>query len=222
MTPASCYLGHVSCSVSCYLHPVSYPSPIQHLIQAFKKLPGVGTRTAERFVFQLLKSGKRDVGELNLALKELTEKIKSCQVCWDFSDTSPCAICSDPKRNRSILCVVGESQDVQALEKIKIFPGLYHILRGNVSPEDPLGGEATKIPELLERIEKENIEEVILALNSSLSEETTMLFLENQIRNKKPNLRVSRLARGLPLGSDLEYADEITLESALKNRTSKK
>lgn len=194
-----------------------YAKPIRNLIQAFRKLPSVGTRTAERFVFQLLKSGKKDVAELTIALKDLVENIKSCQVCWDFSEASPCALCNDTKRNKKIICVVGEPQDIQAIEKIGIYPGVYHVLRGTVSPDDPTGMEETKIKELFERIQNQNPEEIILALNSNMEGETTMLFLEKQIK-KINTTKVTRLARGLPMGSDLEYADEITLTSALKYR----
>lgn len=195
-----------------------YPRPIQNLIYAFKKLPSVGGRTAERFVFHLLKSGKKDVSEISLALKELIENIRSCPQCYDFSDRVPCKICSNPKRNPLALCIVGEPQDIQSIEKTSIFDGHYHVLRGNVSPEDPLGFEKTKIKELFERIQKNNPEEVILALNPNLEGETTMMFLQKQIQTLSPHTKISRLARGLPMGSDLEYADEITLRSAFKNR----
>lgn len=195
-----------------------YAKPIRNLIQAFRKLPSVGTRTAERFVFQLLKSGKKDVAELTIALKDLVETIKSCQVCWDFSDTSPCIICRDDKRNKQILCVVGEPQDIQAIEKIGVYPGRYHVLRGTVSPDDPSGLETTKVRELFERIQSEPPQEIILALNPNMEGETTMLFLEKQIKKQNTEIKITRLARGLPMGSDLEYADEITLASALKHR----
>lgn len=205
-----------------------YAKPIRNLIQSFRKLPSVGTRTAERFVFYLLKSGKKDVGELALALKELAETIRSCNICWDFSDTSPCAICSDAKRNKKIICVVGEPQDIQSVERIGIYGGVYHVLRGTVSPDDPNGTNDTKIKELFERIDKETPDEIILALNPNMEGETTMLFLEKQIKKSHPagwsaqglKIKITRLARGLPMGSDLEYADEITLESAFKHRIS--
>ena len=196
-----------------------YPRPIHNLISAFRKLPSVGGRTAERFVFHLLKSGKKDVSEISLALKELIENIRSCPKCWDFSDTIPCKICSNTKRNPSLICIVGEPQDIQSIEKTSIFDGHYHVLRGTVSPEDPLGFEKTKVKELFERIEKNHPEEVILALNPNLEGETTMMFLQKQIQSLSPTTKISRLARGLPMGSDLEYADEITLRSAFKHRT---
>lgn len=198
-----------------------YARPIQNLIYAFKKLPSVGQRTAERFVFHILKSGKKDAAEITIALKELLETVKSCPLCWDFSDIAPCRICSDPKRNKNILCVVGSSQDIQSIEKIGKYQGVYHVLRGTVSPEDPSGFETTKIKELFERVQEGKTEEVILALNSNLEGETTMMFVEKQLKQLLPTIMVSRLARGLPMGSDLEYADELTLESAFQNRISR-
>ncbi len=199
-----------------------YSKPIQNLIVAFKKLPSVGQRTAERFVFHLLKSGKKDVATITLALKELIETIKSCPLCWDFSDVSPCKICADQKRNPTMLCVVENSQDIQSLEKIGIYAGRYHVLRGTVSPEDPMGIESTKMKELIKRIATEPIQEIIFALNQNLAGETTFLFLQNQIKHIRPQIMLSRLARGLPMGSDLEYADEMTLQSAFQNRISQK
>ena len=196
-----------------------YARPIQNLITAFKKLPSVGGRTAERFVFHILKSGKKDAAEITLALKELLENVRSCAVCFDFSDKSPCRICAG-KRDSHILCVVGEPQDIQSIEKTAVYTGLYHVLRGNISPDDSLGFEKTKIKELFERIEKTPPQEIILALNPNMEGETTMMFLQKQIKTLSPHTQVTRLARGLPMGSDIEYADEITLQSAFKNRRS--
>ncbi|HYE59700.1 MAG TPA: recombination mediator RecR [Candidatus Kapabacteria bacterium] len=196
-----------------------YAKPIQRLIAAFTRLPSVGHRTAERFSFYLLKSGKKEVAELTLALKRLIETIKSCETCWDFSDQSPCHICSDKTRDQKTICVVAEPQDLHVIEHMGIYHGQYHVLRGTFSPdtEDPL--RCIKIPELLKRIENTTITEIILALNPDLPGETTMMFLEKQLQDKRKDMKVSRLARGLPMGSDLQYADEITLGSAFKHRT---
>ncbi len=199
-----------------------YSLPIQNLIKAFNKLPSVGQRTAERYVFYLLKSGKKNVGELAIALRDLSKHIKSCNICWDFSDRSPCAICADAKRERNIICVVSEPQNVQIIEKTNKFKGVYHILRGVVKADWPEDIRYLKIEELLKRIKEEPIQEVILALNPDLEGETTMMFLRNKIKPIKPDIHITRLARGLPMGSDLQYADEITLEGALKNRTEDK
>ncbi len=197
-----------------------YSKSIQNLIDAFRKLPSVGQRTAERFVFHLLKSGKKQVGEITLALKELIDNVKSCETCWDFSDNNPCAICNNKNRDGSIICVIGDSQDIPVIEKTGAFGGLYHVLRGVIEPgEEDL--ERLKIKELFARLESDKVTEVILALNPDMPGETTMLFLEKKIKEKHPNIKATRLARGLPMGSDLQYADEITLGSAIKNRTSK-
>lgn len=197
-----------------------YSKSIQNLIDSFRKLPTVGQRTAERFVFHLLKSGKKEVGEITLSLKELIDNVKSCESCWDFSDHNPCAICNNKTRDNSLLCVVSEPQDIPVMERTGAYNGLYHVLRGLVEPGDEELLEKIKIKELFSKLEKTNkIKEVVLALNPDLSGETTMLFLEKKIKEKTPAIRTTRLARGLPMGSDLQYADEITLGSAIKNRT---
>ena len=160
-----------------------YSKSIQNLIEAFRKLPSVGHRTAERFVFHLLKSGKKQVGEITLALKELIDNVKSCETCWDFSDNNPCAICNNKTRDASTLCVVSDPQDIPVIEKTNAFNGLYHVLRGLVEPgEEDL--DRLKIKELFARLENNKITEVILALNPDLPGETTMLFLEKKIKEK--------------------------------------
>lgn len=218
-----------------------YSKSIQNLIVAFRKLPTVGQRTAERFVFYLLKSGKKEVGEITLALKELIDNVKSCEVCWDFSDNNPCAICNNTKvfssltpenkqvysplvrlenktRDQALLCVVSEPQDIPVIERTGLYNGLYHVLRGVIEPGDD-EIDKIKIKELFKRIE--GVKEIILALNPDLPGETTMLFLEKKLKDLSPAIKITRLARGLPMGSDIQYADEITLGSAIKNRTSK-
>lgn len=199
-----------------------YSKSINNLIEAFRRLPSVGQRTAERFVFHLLKSGKKEVGELTLALKDLIDNIKSCEVCWDFSDDNPCRICANKNRDQDIICVVADPQDIPVIERTNAFPGLYHLLRGVIEPGDEESLDKLKVKELFSRIKNQkNIKEVILALNPDLSGETTMLYLEKEIKKIDPMIKISRPARGLPMGSDLQYADEITLGSALKNRTVK-
>ena len=198
---------------------MSYPKPIQNLIHAFARLPSVGPRTAERFVFHLLKSGKKDVSELTIALKELIETVKSCEICWVFSDISPCSVCASPQRDPKSVCVVAEPQDREAIEKTNTYRGAYHIIRGVIQAHDENSLRGLKIPELLARVRKGGIDEIILALNPDLPGETTMMYLEKKIKEIAPHIKVSRLARGLPMGSDLQYADDITLGSALKNRT---
>jgi len=196
-----------------------YSSPIRNLITAFSKLPSVGPRTAERYVFYILKTGKKDATELALALENLVKTVKSCEICWDFTDQSPCAICGDKKRDQSTICVVEDPQDKESIEKTGQYTGVYHILRGLVESDDVESSRYLKIQELLIRAKLDTTKEIILALNPDLSGETTMMLLTKQLKATNPKLKITRLARGLPMGSDLEYADEITLGSALKNRT---
>lgn len=179
----------------------------------------MGERTAERFVFHWLKSGKKEVTELLLAIKDVVETVKSCEVCWNFTDVSPCPLCGDPRRDSTAICVVANPQDLVAIEKTGAWRGLYHVLRGvlDVAEEDSL--ERMKVSELLAR--GKTTKEVVLGLNPDLPGETTMLYLEKELKKINLTIVVTRLARGLPLGSDLTYADEITLESAIKNRTKK-
>ena len=178
----------------------------------------MGKRTAERYVFYLLKSGKKNVGELALTLQNLSENIQSCKICWDFCDASPCKICADKKRNHNILCIVSEPQNVQIIEKTRKYNGLYHILRGTIKTDDPEDIKYLKINELFKRLLTHPAQEIIMALNPDLNGETTMMFLKNKIKEINPNIKITRLARGLPMGSDLQYADEITLEDAFSNR----
>jgi len=198
-----------------------YSPTINNLIKALKKLPSVGEHTAERFIFHWLKSGKKEVTELTLALKELIEKVKSCEVCWDFSETSPCAICADVKRDRTTICVVAGPQDLMVIEQTGIFKGVYHVLRELIDASDEDSLQKMKLKEFFQRSKKPDLAEIILALNPDMQGETTMLYLERELKILNPKLKVTRLARGLPLGADLRYADEITLQSAIKNRTVK-
>ena len=197
---------------------IMYDEPIYNLIRAFKKLPTVGARTAERFVFHLLRSGKKDVAEMTLALKQVIEHIKSCETCCNFSSTSPCNICTNPKRDRTKICVVAQPQDVVVIEKVGIHNGVYHILRGTISQDFEDKRNSIKIDDLCKRITEEEVTEIILALSPDLPGETTMMFLEKACKKIRPDIAVTKLARGLPMGSDLQYTDDMTLESAFTNR----
>ncbi len=196
-----------------------YSPSINKLINALKKLPSVGQHTAERYVFHWLKSGKTEVNEFKNILDNLLKNIKSCEVCWNFSDINPCEICSNKNRNQNQICIVDEAQAVASLEKTDAYSGVYHVLRGVIDVANEEGTKELKIHELLQHIQtNKNLQEIILALNPDLLGETTMLYLEKQIKQLNPQIKVTRLARGLPMGSDLHYSDEITLGSALKNR----
>ncbi len=196
-----------------------YSPSIDKLIDTLKKLPSVGQHTAERYVFHWLKSGKSEVSELKNSLDALLNNIKSCKVCWNFSDTDPCPICTDTKRTQTQICVVEQAQSVPAIEKTGAYKGVYHILRGTLDAGEEISLDDLKIKELLARIEKnKDTEEIILALNPDMPGETTMMYLKSKIQAINSNIKITRLARGLPMGSDLQYSDEITLGSALKNR----
>ncbi len=195
-----------------------YSPSIDKLIAVLKRLPSVGQHTAERFVFYWLKSGKKEVMETVNSLEELLSKVKSCETCWNFSDTNPCPICDDKTREKNVICVVSDPQAVPVLERTGAYKGTYHILRGTIDATDPDQINTLKISELLERLKDIQITEVILALNPDMAGETTMMYLEKEIKNKFPNTKTTRLARGLPTGSDIQYADEITLSDALKHR----
>jgi recombination protein RecR len=195
-----------------------YSPSIDKLIAVLKRLPSVGQHTAERFVFYWLKSGKKEVMETVNSLEELLSNVKSCETCWNFSDTNPCPICQDKTRDKSVICVVSDPQAVPVLEGTGEFQGTYHILRGTIDATDPDQISTLKISELLVRLKSAEIKEIILALNPDMAGETTMMYLEKEIKGEFPDIKTTRLARGLPTGSDIQYADEITLGNALKHR----
>lgn len=198
-----------------------YAAPIEALIKAFGKLPSVGRRTAERYVFALLKSGKKDASMLAQALTGLLQQVQSCKTCWDFSDDDTCPVCADKARDQSVICVVSEPQEKQVIERSGAFKGQYHLLRGKVTTDTIDRLHLIKVKELAERCAPESaVKEVILALSPDMQGESTMLFLERELASINPELKISRLARGLPMGSDLQYADDITLQSAIRHRTS--
>jgi recombination protein RecR len=194
-----------------------YSRPVAQLIKALSRLPSVGERTAERYAFYLLKSGKKEVQSLINSLTDFMSTMRSCEICQDFADQSPCLICSRKDRQNGIICVVSEPQDVQAIEESGSYRGRYHVLRGTISPDED-DTKSLKISELLKRLHESGLSEIILALNHDMAGETTALYLEKKIKAERPSIIVSRLARGLPMGSDLKYADAVTLGSALQNR----
>jgi recombination protein RecR len=192
------------------------PLPVMRLIEEFSRLPGIGPKTASRLTFFLLRSPKEQAMALASALKELKEKIKLCSVCFNVTEESPCPICRDDSRDRTTLCVVEEPLDVLALERTREYKGLYHVLHGAISPVDGIGPDELKIRELLERLKGRRFKEVILATNPSLEGEATAMYLHRQIAPL--GIKVTRIAHGLPVGGDIEYADELTLTRALEGR----
>lgn len=195
------------------------PKPVQNLIDEFSKLPGIGPKTAARLVFYLLKKPKTDVLAFGNAVTELMENIKYCSECFSITDADICEICSDGRRNSEILAVVEEPLDIVALERTRAFDGLYHVLGGAVSPIDGIGPENLRIAELLDKVQNNSrIKEVILATNPSLEGEATATYIKTKIENISPEVEITRIARGLPVGGDLEYADEVTLSRSLEGR----
>ncbi len=193
-----------------------YALPIAKLIEEFSKLPGIGKRSAERLAFHILKQPKENVERFSKALVEAKEKIKFCPECQSLTDDVPCAICSNPKRDKSVICVVENPKDVIAMEKTKEFSGVYHVLHGVISPIDGIGPDDIKIKELLLRTKDNDVKEIIMATNPSIEGEATAMYISNLFKNF--GIKVTRIAHGLPVGGELEYADEITLTRALEGR----
>lgn len=193
-----------------------FPKSIQNLIDYFSKLPSVGPKTAERYVFYLLKQNKEELKKFGDAIVNLKKDIKICAICNVVSEQNPCAICSDLKRDKSIICIVENTRDLQAIESIKNANWVYHVLGGVINTIEQKGPEELNIKKLIEKIKLNNIKEIILALNPNLEGETTCLYLTNLLKSYK--VKITKIARGLPTGADLEYADEITLENAMKYR----
>lgn len=194
------------------------PKSVQNLINEFSKLPGIGPKTASRLTFYLLRSSEEDISSLGKTILELRKKIVACSVCCNITEENPCSICKNFTRDRSQICVVEEPLDVMALEKTGEYKGTYHVLGGAISPIEGIGPENLYIRQLVDRIKKnrELISEIILATNPSLEGEATAMYL---LKILKPhNIKITRIARGLPVGGDLEYADEVTLTRALEGR----
>jgi recombination protein RecR len=189
---------------------------VEQLAEQFAQLPGIGRKTAHRLALYILKMSRDEVVLLAKALVDVKDKVRYCSVCSNITESDPCAICSNTKRDRSSICVVEEPHDVIAIEKTHEFKGLYHVLGSALSPLDGIGPDDLKIKELLQRFSSETIEEVILALNPNVEGEATTLYLSRLL--KPLGMKVTRIARGLPVGSDLEFADEATLSRALEGR----
>jgi recombination protein RecR len=193
------------------------PRPVQRLIDEFARLPGVGPKSAARLTFFLLRAANEQALDLAAALQELKSQTQLCSVCFNITEQNPCAICSSDERDQTLLCVVEEPLDVVALERSRAFKGRYHVLHGAISPVEGIGPEDLKIDELAHRLQRGGIEEVIIATNATLEGEATTLYLQRRLADI-PGLRLSRLARGLSVGGDLEYTDDITLMRALEGR----
>lgn len=198
----------------------SYAPPVQRLVTELSKLPGVGSRTAQRLAFHILRSSGEDAGALAQAIIEVKEKIRLCDVCFNLTDETRCRICQDARRDHGLICVVEEPSDVIPMERTHEYHGVYHVLGGALSPIDGVDPEDLKVAELFARVSapEAGIREVVLATNPTTTGEATALYVAQELRERAPEVKVTRLASGLPVGSDLEYADEVTLGKAFAGR----
>jgi recombination protein RecR len=195
-----------------------YPPPVQRLITELGKLPGIGQRTAQRLAFYILRSDTEDANALADAIREVKERIGLCEVCFNLADEPRCGICRDERRDASLICVVEEPGDVIPIERTHEYRGRYHVLGGALSPIDGIDPEDLKIAELYARVRNGSVTEVVLATNSTTTGEATAMHIAAALRESAPDVAVTRLASGLPVGADLEYADEVTLGRAFSGR----
>jgi recombination protein RecR len=192
-------------------------SVIDQLTDELARLPGIGRKTAQRLTYHLLKTSPEDVGRLARAIVAVSEQVRACSVCGNLTERDPCGICANPRRDRSVICVVEEASDIGAIERTGVYTGHYHVLGGRLSPLDGIGPSELNIAPLLRRVgETEELREIVVATNPSVEGEATALYLHKLIAPLGP--RVTRLARGLPIGGDLEYADGVTIAEALNGR----
>ena len=197
---------------------MNYPKTIRDLIDCYKKLPGVGEKTAERMALSTLEMEDDIINLFSDSLKNLKDKIKRCKICNNLSEDDKCEICKQNNRNKNIICVVEEPKNIIMFEKVGTYKGLYHVLDGLISPLDGINPENLNISSLIERIKKEPIEEVILALKPSIEGETTSLYISKLLEKEK--VKITKIAHGIPIGVDMEYIDSLTLEMALEDRIS--
>lgn len=193
-----------------------YILPLEKLIEQFEHLPGIGHKTAVRLAFSVLEGTEEEAGAFAQAILDAKHKVIRCRICQNLSDTEICSVCSDPKRDRSMICVVEDPKAVMALERVKEYNGLYHVLHGALSPMDGIGPEQLTIRELIARLSDGETKEILLATNPNIEGETTAVYLSKLI--KPLGIRISRLAYGVPVGGDIDYADEVTLFRAIEGR----
>jgi len=193
-----------------------FAEPMARLIDELKKLPGVGSKSAQRMAFHILRSSEDDAAALAAAIHNLKEKLHLCSVCNNITDVDPCSYCSSATRNQRLVCVVEEPTNIASIEKARFYNGVYHVLHGAISPLHGIGPEQLRIPSLLKRIESGSLDEVIIATNPTIEGEATAVHLSGLL--KRPGLKVTRIATGIPAGSDIEYADEVTMLKAMEGR----
>ena len=195
---------------------MKYPETLQNLIECFKKLPGIGEKTAERLALSTLDIDEEIINLFSKSLKDIKKKIKRCSKCYNLSEDELCDICKNKNRNSKVICVVEEPKNVILFEKLNVFDGTYHVLDGLISPIDGINPEDINIETLIQRVKKEQVEELILALKPTIEGETTSLYISKLLEKEK--VKITKIAHGVPLGADIDYVDSLTLEMALENR----
>ena len=193
-----------------------FAEPMTRLIDELKKLPGIGSKTAQRLAFHILRSSDDDAAALAAAVRDVKASLRLCSVCNNITDVDPCVYCSSATRNHRLVCVVEEPTNIASIEKTKHFNGVYHVLHGLISPLHGVGPEQLRISNLLRRVAEDQVDEVILATNPTVEGEATAVYLSSQLR--RPGLKLTRIATGIPVGSDIEYADEITMLKSIEGR----
>ncbi len=195
-----------------------FAEPMARLIEELKKLPGIGSKSAQRLAFHILRSSEDNAGALAAAIHDVKEKLRLCSVCNNITDVDPCVYCSNPTRNQRLVCVVEEPTNIAAIEKTRHFNGVYHVLHGSISPLHGVGPEHLRIHNLIKRLERSEVDEVILATNPTVEGEATAVYLTQQIKRDHLPVKITRIAMGIPVGSDIEYTDEVTMLKAMEGR----